>query len=103
MPPARYSPYKNNRVGSGLRQSAREPARPGTILNCAGLGLVPLVSGPAVLVSGRPGTARWTCILLVLKFLIPASMFLIFTNNYNAEQFYFHLAVKLGQTTCFVY
>jgi hypothetical protein len=55
-------PYKNNRAGPGLRQPAHGPARSGTILNRAGLGMSLLVSGPAVFVPGRPDTARWTCI-----------------------------------------
>jgi hypothetical protein len=53
-----------NRVGSRLRQPARGPARPDTTLNRAGLGLAPLVPGPAMPVPGRSSTARWTCILL---------------------------------------
>lgn len=43
MPSARHDACKNNRVEPGPRQ----PARPDTILNRAGLGLVPLVPGPA--------------------------------------------------------
>jgi hypothetical protein len=62
VPPARHGPYKNNRVGPGLCQPAREPARPGTTLNRVGLGLTPLVPGPVVPVPSRPGPARWTCI-----------------------------------------
>jgi hypothetical protein len=68
VPPTRHGPYKNNRVRPGLRQPARGLARPGTILDRVRLGLAPLVRGPAVLVSGRPGTARWTCIVSNLAF-----------------------------------
>jgi hypothetical protein len=62
VPPARHGPYKNNYAGPGLRQPARGTVRPGTTLNRAGLGLAPLMPGPAVPMPGRPGTTRWTYI-----------------------------------------
>jgi hypothetical protein len=58
MPSARHDPYKNNRAGPGLRQSAHGPGRSGTILNRAGLGLVPLVPCRFWTGGSRADTAR---------------------------------------------
>jgi hypothetical protein len=54
----------------GLGCISQPAGRSGTILNRVGLGLEPLVPGPAVPVPGRPGTARWTCILTEQYFLL---------------------------------
>jgi hypothetical protein len=59
VPPAHHGPFKNKRVELGPRQLAYGPARPDTIQNRVGLGLVPLVPGPAVPIPVVRGNCRW--------------------------------------------